>query len=48
MAEVLASNDGIIYEIVKYLYYDDHNDEDVCMSATGEVKGYRYIKEIED
>jgi len=48
MDEVLASDDGIIFERVKYLYYDEHNDEDVCMSANGEVKSYRYIKDIED
>jgi hypothetical protein len=48
MDNVLASDDGIIYEIVKYLYYDEHNDEDICMNATGEVKSYRYIKKIED
>lgn len=44
--EVLASKDGIMYEQVRLLFYDEHNDIYVCMRADGLVICYDYIKEL--
>lgn len=44
--EVLASKDGIMYEQVRLLFYDEHNDIFVCMRADGLVICYNYIKDL--
>lgn len=44
--QVLASKDGIMYEQVRLLFYDEHNDIFVCMRADGSVICYNYIKDL--
>lgn len=44
--EVLASKDGIMYEQVRLLFYDEHNDIYVCMRVDGLVICYNYIKDL--
>lgn len=44
--EVLASKDGIMYEQVRLLFYDEHNDIFVCMRTDGLVICYNYIKDL--
>jgi hypothetical protein len=44
--QVLASKDGIMYEQVRLLFYDEHNDIFVCMRADGLVICYNYIKDL--
>jgi len=44
--QILASKDGIMYEQVRLLFYDEHNDIYVCMKADGSVICYSYIKDL--
>ena len=44
--QVLASKDGIMYEQVRLLFYDENNDIFVCMRADGLVICYSYIKDL--
>jgi len=44
--QILASKDGIMYEQVRLLFYDEHNDIYVCMRADGSVICYNYIKDL--
>lgn len=44
--QVLASKDGIMYEQVRLLFYDEHNYIFVCMRADGLVICYNYIKDL--
>jgi hypothetical protein len=44
----LASNDGKYWYNVKYLFYDEHNDEFVCLVDGVTCESFQYIKEYAD
>lgn len=46
--QILASKDGIAYEQVRFLFYDEGNNVYVCMRSDGKVICYDYIREIDE
>lgn len=43
-----ATENGKHWEIVKYLFYDAHNDEYVCLVDNTYCKSYMEIRELID
>jgi hypothetical protein len=43
-----ATQDGKHWEVVKYLFYDAHNDEYVCLVDNTYCKSYMEIRELID
>lgn len=41
-----ASDDGKHWQLAKYLFYEDHNDEHICLVDDSYCQGYQYVRPL--
>ena len=43
-----ASDDGKHWQLAKYLFYEDHNDEHICLVDDSYCQGYQHVRPLLD